>query len=179
MDYKKQGEDFLTATGTTLEVIETVPQIKPHWDDSDKHISYSVTLKNERGSYTFNFWGSIYDFEMVLRAKLVEERHDTQSPQYFSVKEFLKQKGQPIGMTGIDARRLSEKTREAVKPNAYDVLASMYLLYSDTFEDFCAEYGYDTDSIKAERTYKEVLQQDRMLRKLFTNDQLDQLSDIS
>jgi len=41
-------------------------------------------------------------------------------------------------------------------PTAYDVLACLDT-YSDgfTFEDFCHSYGYDTDSRKAEKTFKD------------------------
>lgn len=71
-----------------------------------------------------------------------------------------------------------EKTREAIKPTAYDVLACLDVLYSDTFDDFCSDFGYDTDSIKAEKIYKSMQEQDRALRKLFTMDEIDLLNMI-
>ena len=133
MDYKKQGEDFLAETGTTMEVVEAVPQKRPLWcKEGEKHgIQYAVTIKNERYSYTFDYWGSISDAEY------------------------------------------------AENPNAYDVLSCLDVLYSDTFEDFCADFGYDVDSIKAEKTYRAMQEQDRALRRLFTTEHLEKLQEIS
>jgi hypothetical protein len=131
-DYEKQGEDFLKETRTTFEVVKTVPQKSPLWcKDGENHgIHYAVTLKNERYSYTFDYWGSISDAEY------------------------------------------------AAKPNAYDVLSCLDVLYSDTFEDFCADFDYDVDSIKAEKTYIAMQEQDRALRRLFTMEQLEKLQEI-
>lgn len=45
------------------------------------------------------------------------------------------------------------------KPSAADVLGSLVLDATcdvSTFEDFCSEFGYDTDSRKAEATYKAI-----------------------
>lgn len=67
--YQEQGELFLTATETTLEIVEAVPQKTPIWAKDGKHgINYSVTLKNQHGQYTFDFWGSIADREKVANA---------------------------------------------------------------------------------------------------------------
>lgn len=139
-DYKKQGEDFLKDTETTLEVVEAVPQRMPLWcKEGEKHgIQYSVTLKNARYSYTFDFWDSIANKE--------KREHGN-----------------------------GYKT----KPAAYDVLACLDVLYGDTFEDFCGDFGYDVDSIKAEKTYRAVQEQDRALQKLFTMEQLEKLQEIN
>jgi len=63
--------------------------------------------------------------------------------------------GRPI----IQAGR-SEK-RKQFTPKAADVLASLALdssvLDSGTFEDWAAEYGYDSDSREAEKTYRQCL----------------------
>jgi len=89
MNYKKQGEDFLTETNTTLEVVEAVPQKSPLWTkEGEKHgINYSVTLKNDRHSYTFDFWGSVADKELLEKAQEVEEVQSAQTPLYFWVQE--------------------------------------------------------------------------------------------
>lgn len=41
---------------------------------------------------------------------------------------------------------------------------------SETFEDWCANLGYDTDSRKAERIYKQCLEQTAKLKKLLGED---------
>lgn len=48
----------------------------------------------------------------------------------------------------------------------------------ETFADFCAEYGYESDSIKALQTYRRVSAFAKRLRAFFTADELEQLSEI-
>lgn len=59
-EYTKQALDFLRDTATSIEILKAVPQKHPLWDD-EKHIHgihYSVTLKNDFHTYTFDFWDS-------------------------------------------------------------------------------------------------------------------------
>lgn len=64
-------------------------------------------------------------------------------------------------------------------PTAYDVLACLtkYPVYS--FEDFCSEYGYDTDSRKAYKTYKAVKREWENVDKLFTSEEIELLQEIN
>jgi hypothetical protein len=142
-NYQKQAEDFLTATNTTLEVLKAAPQKSPLWAGSenipvrDHGINYSVTLKNNRHSYTFDFWGSIADADKIRHG----EGHGT-------------------------------------KPKAYDILACLSPLHEDNFKDFCRSFGYDTDSITGEKTYKACIEQDKNIKKLFTSEELELLTEI-
>lgn len=63
-------------------------------------------------------------------------------------------------------------------PNAYDVLAVITKYEIGNFEDFCSEFGYDTDSRSAFKTYKAVMKEWKNVEKLFTPDQLEQLQEI-
>ena len=40
----------------------------------------------------------------------------------------------------------------------------------ETFEDWCANYGYDTDSRKAEKTYKACVKQTKAVKRLLGKD---------
>ena len=64
------------------------------------------------------------------------------------------------------------------KPKEYDVLSCLNPA-SDTFEDFCFNYGYDDDSRHAYKTYKAVVAQSEELKKLFTFEELQELSEIN
>ena len=44
-----------------------------------------------------------------------------------------------------------------------------------TFTDFCSEYGYDADSITANRIYHECIKTSKQLNRLFNADELNQL----
>lgn len=64
-------------------------------------------------------------------------------------------------------------------PNAYDILACISVGEFNDFEDFCFSLGYSTDSIKAEKTYKMLIEQQKELKKLFTEAQIEQINDIN
>lgn len=131
-NYNKQADQFLADTGTTLTIIEAVPQKTPLWaKKGEKHgTHYSVTLENKNHRYTFDFWDSIANKE------------------------------------------------KNIKPEAYEILACLSPLYEDSFEEFCDSFGYDIDSITAEKTYKACVDQDRNLRKLFTHAEIEKLTEI-
>jgi hypothetical protein len=66
----------------------------------------------------------------------------------------------------------------AEEPTMYDILACIQKYDCGTFEDFCSEFGYDTDSRNAERTYKAVCKEFAGVDRLF-NDIIEELQDIS
>lgn len=70
---------------------------------------------------------------------------------------------------------ISEGSNE---PTLYDVLTCLTKYDPETFEDFCENYGYDTDSRKAEKVYKEVVKEFNNMQRLFTNEELELLTII-
>jgi hypothetical protein len=65
------------------------------------------------------------------------------------------------------------------QPTPYDVLACLTKYDPGTFEDFCGEFGYDTDSRKAYKTYKAVKREWENVAILFNDEQLDMLREIN
>lgn len=63
-------------------------------------------------------------------------------------------------------------------PTAYDILACLTKYDPESFEDFCANYGYDTDSRKAKKVYKKVVKEWEGVNRLFS-DVLEQLAEIN
>ena len=63
------------------------------------------------------------------------------------------------------------------EPTIYDVLSCMQKSDVGTFENFCDEFGYDTDSRRAERVYKAVRVEWKAMERLF-GDVLDELQEI-
>lgn len=66
-----------------------------------------------------------------------------------------------------------------VKVQAYDVLACITKSDPGTFDDFCSEFGYDTDSRKAEQVYYAVVKEWRNVQRFFTADELTELQEIN
>lgn len=51
--------------------------------------------------------------------------------------------------------------------------------YADgTFEDFCADLGYNSDSIKDLRLFEHIQDNTKRLRELFTQEELDNIHDV-
>lgn len=158
MDYNKQAQDFLNSTKTTIEVVE-IGKLKPENWDSRPVKTLSVTLKNERHTYNFKFYCSLVD----TYGPDLDWRHTSQyDPKYYAaLKKWRKEQ--------------SEKRKNNY---AYDVLACLFVDYSEDFEDFCSNFGYDTDSRKALDVYLAVRNETKNLKCLFTEDQLDLLHEI-
>ncbi len=65
------------------------------------------------------------------------------------------------------------------KPSAYDILACLTKYDPETFEEFCASYGYDTDSRKALETYLAVQKEYEGLRKVLPADAWNDFQEIN
>lgn len=63
------------------------------------------------------------------------------------------------------------------EPTMYDILTCLEKYESRDFEDFCSNYGYDTDSIKALKTYKAVDREYKAVNRLF-GDIMEELQEI-
>lgn len=75
-----------------------------------------------------------------------------------------------------------ENERKPVKPHACDLLHSVLLDSSAcdmSFAEWCSEYGYDTDSRTALKTYLDCQEGGEKLGRLFTRDQLQALRDAT
>lgn len=65
-----------------------------------------------------------------------------------------------------------------IAPSAYDVLACITKSDPGTFNEFCYEYGYNNDSIKALETYRAVQEEWSGVRRMF-GDCLEELQEIN
>lgn len=64
-------------------------------------------------------------------------------------------------------------------PTAYDVLTCLTKTDPESFEDFCGNFGYDTDSRKAMKIYKSVCKEWLKVGAFFTEEELNELQDIN
>jgi hypothetical protein len=70
---------------------------------------------------------------------------------------------------------------EPIRPTAADILFSLLLDASaahENFSDWCANYGYSDDSLKALRLYQESIKTAQRLRTLFSAEQLAEIKDM-
>jgi hypothetical protein len=72
----------------------------------------------------------------------------------------------------------NDKTTLPVEPNNYDILCCLTKYDPGSFENFCSEFGYDTDSKKADKTYLAVVNEWANVCALFNDDEINELSEI-
>lgn len=86
--------------------------------------------------------------------------------------------------TGLGLRRKAKQSwakDSPVTPTVADVLCSLFFDASASeynFNDWCAEYGYSDDSLKALNTYKQCLEIATNLRKAFDAETRQQIKTV-
>jgi len=185
-EYEKQAQDFLKKTGTTL-MVKFIGHDKYFPNDSDERDVYKFALMRGSRSYVGTFGHCVYDSGVVFRAKngKTEKRLNIAIPvKFWPLRD---------GKGGATLKRafaswFSKKYFHAMpselgfgkKPTAYDILSCIPNSYpGQTFEDFCADYGYDPDSRNAYRIYEACKKELEGLMMLFNEEELEELREIS
>lgn len=115
-----------------------------------KHYRCTFSAKG-RGHLAIDFWSSYAD----------EEFNALGSKKYQMQETIFK---------------YADKGRQA--PTPYDVIACIQKSEVGTFDDFCSDFGYDSDSRKAEETYHAVVREWRKVQKFFTEAELVALQEV-
>jgi len=95
---------------------------------------------------------------------------DTQARYVFPI--TLKRNGKRFTITFGQSIAAGDKV-----PTIYDVLSVITNRDPEDFETFCSDFGYDSDSRKAERVYKAVVKEWGNVNRLF-GDILEELQEI-
>lgn len=175
-EYTKQAEDFLQKHELEFRAVHigndcpTFCKDHDEMRDMDKlntfprksHIHghhYRITISRKgRGHFTVDFWNSYADEEQ----------------NYFC------SGGRNWPSLAEDYRMLDKyKGQKKTTVQAYDVLAAITKSDPGTFEDFCGDYGYDTDSRKAEQVYFAVQKEWSKVRTFFTAEEIAELQEIN
>lgn len=174
--YEKQANDFLTATGSEIK-IEYLKHDKYFDDDKEARDIYSVTLKRGSRQFTFNFGQSLNNsgIKIVNRNNGKTMRTFAPSKQFdkngkFDALKFKLTCGWQI--SSCDLIVLPKP------PTNYDILACLTKYDPGIFEDFCSEFGYDTDSIRAEKTYNAVKNEYMNVINLYSDTEIEQLAEV-
>lgn len=165
-DKPKVEEDFgklrlntktwLEQTDSKLRI--TFEKTAPFFDgDNQKRDVYSVELSRGGCDYTFKFGQSV-----ACSAGWRWESDWSTTKYAFGPARPIYGNYKP----NVDRRQ----------PSAGSVLMCLEHSNPGTFEDFCDEYGYDTDSRKAEKTWRACVDQYLALSAMYTPDELEALS---
>ena len=154
MDYQKQGEDFLTNTGTKMSVklLGHFPYFDP--DDKPRDV-YLITFERSGKRWSFKFGQSLANSATEESKAVIEN-----CKHYRDIKGLIK----------------AEAKIKA--PTAYDVLSCITKYDPGTFENFCSAFGYSNDGLKAQKIYFDVQKEFENVNNIF-GDVLEQLEEIS
>lgn len=190
-EYDIQAQDFLEKTGTTI-TKEFVDYKKyPHNDKEPRNV-WSITIKNKEWEYTFEFGDSITN-----SAKFTIDDSLKNPALLKNLLKYVDKNNVNINLKHWDDSDINNVIRtvfysdfqqynvkahlkylQEIPPSDYSILACLDVLYSDSFEEFCSEFWYDTDSRSAYNIYIKCIEQDRMLRRIFDKKQLEMLAEI-
>lgn len=157
-DYQQQAQDFLTKTGTQIKA-ELSGHGKYFDDDEQTRDIYTVTItRQNKKPFVFTFGQSV-------------KNSGTLNSNYIASKDFIRSgKIFPI--------KSSDYERKRIAPTAYDILACLTKYEPGSFENFCSDYGYDTDSRRAEKIYIAVQKEYSEVMRMF-RDVMGELSEIN
>lgn len=169
IDYQAQAKQFLLDCNATMEIKFVGKEIPAHWKGETKpHNKYQFTITTSKGKYTSYFWDSLHNTEA---SEMTAEDY---------AKKKYKARYQDLTMFHKSRVLQDLKSLKAkVKPTEYDILACLEKYGYDSFSDFCAEFGYSTDSISARETFLACGEEYAGLRRIFTEEQMEKLREIN
>lgn len=144
-------------------------------NDKDKRDIYKITLKRGQRKYTFNFGQSLNNsgfYAQYSRTKYnipIEKLSLSDS----EVKRYVK-----CHFNHDFGNVTGDKIIRPISPTLYDVLTCLQKYDVGTFENFCDDFGYDTDTRTAKKIYKAVVKEYDKMCSLFNNEELDLLTEI-
>lgn len=177
-DYNKQANDFLSKTGATMKI--NFSHNGKHFDDDKQNRDiYEITISKGKRAHTFNFGQSIA--KSGLRLQMGKKEIFIQLPD--SHKHLMLKRNETALRYWIKYHIESnilpfDKIIYPEQPTPYDVLACLQKYDVGSFEDFCNDFGYDTDSRNAEKTYKAVCNEYKNLCRIFTDDEMVLMREI-
>jgi hypothetical protein len=172
-DYLKQANDFLEKTGAKIEI--AFSHSGKYFDD-DKEIRdvYIVKITKGQRKYCFKFGNSLNNsgfYFTIGRQRYELYRKHIDSKNLISMCKKINYEFSPQCKSDI--------IHKPIKPTNYDILACLTKYNPGTFENFCSDFGYDTDSKKAEKTYNAVKDEWLNISRIFNDSELQELREIS
>ena len=168
--YDIQANRFLEKTNTELK-IEFKENAKYFYDDKEPRDIYNCTLTRGNRKYNFTFGQSINDSGFYVTIGRTKHPLPYNLLNSKNLNYYIKNQIDYCFIFSID------KIHYPVAPTAYDILSGLGYEY-ESFEDFCNEFGYDTDSRSAERIYNDCNEQYLQLCSLYNEEEMEMLREI-
>jgi len=176
-EYEKQANDFMQETGCTMHAVKLGTM--PHFDDDKKSRDvFQITFVRGDKSYSFRFGDSISNTLDRLLASSIQlgSRCQLVPTQALFEHTHTKNAHRFCEWCNKNTKRLRAVPKE---PSAYSILACLTKYDPGSFKNFCAEFGYDTDSMRAMKTYQAVQEEYEGVCRLFNAEEREQLQEIN
>lgn len=158
-EYDRQAQTFLTSHGIKLRATLSNSKVAP-WagEETGERSHWRVTLSSSNQQCPICHQTSQDEFCQDCIARNVKNSRRLVFDFWGSIKD----------------------AEDGKEPTAYDILAciSSDAYTPETFAEFCGEFGYEADSIKALQTFRRVSNFAKRLREFFTTAELEALSGI-
>lgn len=196
MNYNKQAKDFCKKYDVKI-TSKFLKHDKHFVDDKDSRDIYEVTIaRKNKGSFTINFGQSIAKsltpnkIDQLLSIVNIESLRE--SDKLLRLRQLNKLNIEYLASITISdylfnlfklvfnqsyCTVLHNKLRELL-PSEYDILACLTKYDLIDFDNFCTDYGYSNDSIKASKVFEACNNEYCNVLKLFY-DCIDELQEIN
>lgn len=173
-NYEKQASDFLEKTGCTM-VIKFKENRRYFTNDKEARDVYDIKITRGNRAWSFEFGNSIADSEFVVvcgkrRYKIPTEMR---TKPLAEIERYIR-----VNLQSDFSATGSDKIIMPKQPTAYSILSCLTKYDPGNFEDFCSEFGYDTDSKTAERVYDGVKDEWLNVCRMWNDKEIEELSEI-
>lgn len=174
-NYEKQATDFLEKTGCTME-IKFKENRRYFPNDKETRDVYDIKITRGNRAWSFEFGNSIADSEFVAvygksRYKIPSEMR---TKTLHEIKRYARFNLQPDFGRVAAGKIIMPKA-----PTEYSVLSCLTKYDPGSFEYFCGEFGYDSDSRSAERVYESVEKEWMNVCRIWNDSEIEELQEIS
>ena len=174
-NYEKQATDFLEKTGCKMTIIFKENR-KYFPGDKETRDVYDVKIERGKRVWKFEFGNSINDSEFMAiygksRYKIPSEMR---TKTLHEIKRYVM-----FNLQSDFGRVAADKIIMPKAPTLYDILACLTKYEPSSFEDFCHEFGYDTDSKRADRVYNAVKEEWQNVCMIWADDEIEELREIN
>jgi len=167
-EYEQKAIDFLKLTNAEFKV-EFLRNGKYFYNDKYERDIYKITLTRGNRIYSFEFGQSIAN-----SGNWFVKDKNPKFTKSFDDKSRATNWAEKIGNSFNVIKNPNKK-----EPNSYDVLACLTKYDPGTFENFCDEFGYGTDSKNAEKIYFSVKEEYLNITRLFSDAEIELLQEIN
>jgi len=167
-EYSEEPERLKELLRELIIKVEIIGPIKSKWDDDKKLLSLEMLVTIKRGSQeiSFSYYGS-HNNDLLF---IDSGKHRYEIQKQLRIKDY--------GCYGYTMNKeLKKKRFSFLKDLKYSILACCSAEYSIDidFDEFCASFGYDSDSIKANQIHKDCLKQSAKLQRIFRENEIEVL----